>query len=143
MNSSKSDMYEIKDSSKNSTVLIVILIGLFIGSFVLLSSVYVINYYLNQNLITNVYGFERIKNILLIIACVLTFISAILILVIGFKNNEEDYTKYKNYVMISKDELKEYKELIAKYKKEIRHLKSKKSSLVVDKKCKVCYYNKS
>ena len=97
MNSSKSDMYEIKDSSKNSTVLIVILIGF----------------------------------------------SAILILVIGFKNNEKDYTKYKNYVMISKDELKEYKELIAKYKKEIRHLKSKKSSLVVDKKCKVCYYNKS
>ena len=127
MNSSKSDMYEIKDSSKNSTVLIVILIGLFIGSFVLLSSVYL----------------ESAKNILLIIACVLTFISAILILVIGFKNNEEDYTKYKNYVMISKDELKEYKELIAKYKKEIRHLKSKKSSLVVDKKCKVCYYNKS
>ena len=119
MNSSKSDMYEIKDSSKNSTVLIVILIVLFIGSFVLLSSAYVINYYLNQNLITNVYDLERIKNILLIIACVLTFISAMLILVIGFKNNEEDYAKYKNYVMISKDELKEYK-------KEIRRLKSKK-----------------
>ena len=127
MNSSKSDMYEIKDSSKNSTVLIAILIVLFIGSFVLLSSVYVINYYLNQNLITNVYDLEKIKNILLIIACVLTFISAILILVIGFKNNEDDYTKYKNYVMISKDELKEYKELIAKYEKEIRWLKSKKT----------------
>ncbi len=126
MNSSKSDMYEIKDSSKNSTVLIVILIGLFIGSFVLLSSVYVINYYLNQNLITDVSDLEKIKNTLLIIACVLTFIIAILILVIGFKNNEDDYTKYKNYVMISKDELKEYKELIAKYEKEIRHLKSKK-----------------
>lgn len=126
MNSSKSDMYEIKDSSKNSTVLIAILIVLFIGSFVLLSSVYVINYYLNQNLITNVYDLEKIKNILLIIVCVLTFISAILILVIGFKNNEDDYTKYKNYVMISKDELKEYKELIVKYEKEIRHLKSKK-----------------
>ena len=126
MNSSKSDMYEIKDGSKNSSILIVILIVLFIGSFVLLSSVYAINYYLQQNLITNVYDFERIKNILLIIACILTFISAILILVIGFKNNEEDYTKYKNYVMISKDELKEYKELIANYEKEIRYLKSKK-----------------
>ena len=126
MNSSKSDMYEIKDSSKNSTVLIVILIVLFIGSFILLSSVYVINYYLNQNLITNVYDFEKIKNILLIFACVLTFISAILILVIGFKNNEEDYTKYKNYVMISKDELKEYKELIAKYEKEIVTIYSQK-----------------
>ena len=126
MNSSKSDMYEIKDSSKNSSILIVILIGLFISSFVLLSSAYVINYYLKQNLITNIYDLEKIKNTLLIIACVLTFISAILILVIGFKNNEDDYTKYKNYVMISKDELKEYKELIVKYKKEIRHLKSKK-----------------
>ena len=126
MNSSKSDMYEIKDSSKNSTVLIVILIILFIGSFILLSSVYVMNYYIKQNLITDVSDLERIKNTLLIIACVLTFISAILILVIGFKNNEEDYTKYKNYVMISKDELKEYKELIANYEKEIRQLKSKK-----------------
>ena len=126
MNSSKSDMYEIKDSSKNSSILIVILIGLFISSFVLLSSAYVINYYLKQNLITNIYDLEKINNTLLIIACVLTFISAILILVIGFKNNEDDYTKYKNYVMISKDELKEYKELIVKYKKEIRHLKSKK-----------------
>ena len=126
MNSSKSDMYEIKDSSKNSSILIVILIGLFISSFVLLSSAYVINYYLKQNLITNIYDLEKIKNTLLIIACVLTFISAILILVIGFKNNEDDYTKYKNYVMISKDELKEYKELITNYEKEIRQLKSKK-----------------
>ena len=126
MNSSKSDLHEIKDSSKNSTVLIVILIGLFIGSFILLSSVYVMNYYLKQNLIINVDDLEKIKNILLIIACILTFISAILILVVGFKNNEEDYTKYKNYVMISKDELKEYKELIAKYEKEIRYLRSEK-----------------
>ena len=125
MNSSKSNMYEIKDNSKNSTILIVILIVLFIGSFVLLSSVYVMNYYLKQNLITNVDDLERIKNILLIIACVLTFISAILILVIGFKNNEEDYTKYKNYVMISKDELKEYKDEFAKYEKEIKKLKKK------------------
>ncbi len=116
MNSSKSDIYVVKD---NSSILIVILIILFIGSFILLSSVYVMNYYLEQNLVKNVYDLERIKNILLIIVCVLIFISAILILVVGLKDNEEDYIKYQNYVIISKEELQNYK-------KEIKNLKDKK-----------------
>ena len=117
MKSVNSDIYEIKDNNENSKILIIILLVLIILAAIFLSVCYVINFYLKQNVIIDE-NMIHFRNIFLIISCVLSFIAALLILIIGFKN-DEDYNKYKNYVLISKDELKEYK-------KEIKRLKNKK-----------------
>lgn len=117
MKSINRDIYEIKDNNENSKTLIIILLVLFILAAIFLSVCYVIDFCLKQNVIIDE-NMIHLRNIFLIISCFLSFIEALLILIIGFKN-DEDYKKYKNYVLISKDELKEYK-------KEIKRLKNKK-----------------
>ena len=118
MDSSKNNLKDIKDNTQENSFFIVILITLFFLTMLLLSGCYLINYYLSKGLINEVNLFSKIKNILLIISCLLTLVNAILILILGFKNNTEDYDNYKNYVMVPKEVIKEYQ-------KEIKELKNK------------------
>ncbi len=118
MDSSKNNLKDIKDNTQENSFFIVILITLFFLTMLLLSFCYLINYYLSKGLITEVDLFSKLKNILLIISCLLTLVNAILILILGFKNNTEDYDNYKNYVMVPKEVIKEYQ-------KEIKELKNK------------------
>ena len=116
------DLYIIEDNIKRENIItLVMLIFLILATISLIAS-YVFSILMkNPNLIDNQYHLLTILHkVSLILIIVFTIINTILLFVlIMIIPKDSDYNKYKDYVMISKDELKEYKEKIKKL--EIKH----------------------
>ena len=116
------DLYTIKD---DNIIVLIMIIFLILASLSLIAN-YIFSILIkNPNLTDNQYNlfflFQQISFILII---VFSIINAIVLFILIKSSQETDYNKYKDYVIISKSELKEYKGIIAKYEKEIKYLRN-------------------
>ena len=117
------DLYIFKEDNKKreNIITLVMLIFLILATISLVAS-YIFSILMkNPNLIENQYHLlSLIHKVSLVLIIVFSIINTILLFVlIMLISKDSDYNIYKDYVMISKDELKEYKDKIKELKKEL------------------------
>lgn len=110
-----------KKDSKFEQILVIVGVILFLIAALSLISSHTILFLIRRSIITeHLVLYKKWQLTLLLISCGATVISSLILMFGVLKNNEEeDYQKYRNYVFVSKDEIKAYKTEIRKLKRKL------------------------